>query len=188
LLLLLCRRSLGPDGTSSVRSIRWDGAIGNPNVDERLHGLHVLLRKQAKELGDGDVVHKAAVEVSPAAAGRVVVVDVPERVNPVGVVEMRVDAEYLAEYGLAVSEEVLWEAGGFAKPITFGGGSGGVGACLIDKVGWEDFVVRELADDPTLDERNVLDCGNPHWLFLRVKPGIGMAPARCEKYALTFQV
>ncbi len=47
------------DGASPFSSVRGNGSVGNPDIDQRLHRLHILLRQQAEELGDGDEVHEA---------------------------------------------------------------------------------------------------------------------------------
>ena len=56
----------------------------------------------------------------------------PERIDPVGVVDMGVDAVHLPENGLDVTEEVLLEASGFAYPVASARGGRRVrsgGAC-----------------------------------------------------------
>lgn len=79
LLLLL----LGDNGAGPVGCISRDASVRDPDVDERLHGLHVFVAEQAEQLRHGDKVYKAAVEVSPATGGWVAAVDVPEGVDPV---------------------------------------------------------------------------------------------------------
>jgi len=100
---------------------------------------------------------------------------VPERVDPVGVVEVGVQAEDLTEAGLDVAVEGLWETGALAEPVAScerrEGGGGGGGACCDrgvgisgveaaggvgrgaagDVVGGKGFRVVHLADDPALD-------------------------------------
>ena len=68
---------------STPSCILRDTAIGDPDINEGLHRFYILFAKKTKEFGNGDKVHEARVEISPAAAGRIGVVDVPERVDPV---------------------------------------------------------------------------------------------------------
>ena len=106
-----------PDRTSTSGGIGWDASIHNPNVYQRLHRLQILVGEETKQLGHGDEVYEAGIEVGPPATGRVGVVDVPKGIDPVRVIDVGVDPEYLPEDGLAVCEEVLREACRFAHPI-----------------------------------------------------------------------
>ena len=115
---------------------------------------------------------EAGVELGVAA-------DVPERVDPVAVVQVGVAAEHLAHDVLAVGVEVLRESAGLADPVIAGelgegrvegggargdggGGAGGgqaaggVGVVGGRGVGDEDSRVSDLADDPFLNQGNVL--------------------------------
>ena len=60
---------------------------------------------------------KARIEISPALIV-VISAEVPERVDPVGVVEMGVDPEDLAEACTTVVKERLRKASALAKPVT----------------------------------------------------------------------
>lgn len=63
---------------------------------------------------------EAGVEVGPTV--RIGTVGhMPERVDPVGVIQVRIQAEYLAETSLAVCKKRFGEAGGFAEPVASGG-------------------------------------------------------------------
>lgn len=63
---------------------------------------------------------EAGVEVGPTV--RVGTVGhMPERVDPVGVIQVCIQAEYLAETSLAVCKKRFGEAGGFAEPVASGG-------------------------------------------------------------------
>lgn len=62
-------------------------------------------------------MHEAGVEIRPAGTWWIGIVDMPEWIDPVGVIDVRVDSEDLAEDGLAVREEVLGKSGGFADPV-----------------------------------------------------------------------
>lgn len=162
------------DGASPLSRVRGNGSVGNPDIDQRLHWLHILLRQQAEELGDGNEVHEARIEIRPAI-GVGTAAHVPERVDPVGVVEVGVQAEDLTEAGLDVAVEGLWKTGALAEPVAAcergEGGGGGGGACCDrgvriggveaaggvgrgaagDVVGGKGFGVVHPSDDPALD-------------------------------------
>lgn len=103
------------NGQGTVGTVTWDRAIGDKDVDELLHGFEVTICEQAVQLADADKEAEAAVQVG--AAG---LVDVPEGVDEVGVVEVGVDAEHLAPGGAHITQEALGEAGCFAEPVTAG--------------------------------------------------------------------
>ena len=182
------------DDARPGRRLGRDAPVGDPDINEGLHGLHVALGQQAEELGDGDEVDEAAVEVGPAAGGRVLVLDVVEGVQPVGVVDVRVQPEHLPEDGLAVVEEGLREASGLAHPVVAGGegaegwgeGHGVVGPAgrvviLGDDevVGGEDVRVGELAADPALHHADVVRGGDFDGVLVAVEPGVGVGAGRC---------
>ena len=126
-----------------IRRICRNTPIRKPDINKRLHRLEILVRQQPKQFRNSNEVNKAAIEISPAAARRVTVVDVPERIYPMRVVDVGVHAEDLAEDGAAVCEEVLRKAGAFANPVAAGelversldvgwtGGDGGVGVSCV---------------------------------------------------------
>lgn len=62
---------------------------------------------------------EAGVEVGPTV-GVGTVGHMPERVDPVGVIQVCVQAEDLAETSFAVCKKRFGEAGGFAEPIAGG--------------------------------------------------------------------
>lgn len=80
------------------------------DVDQPLQRLHILATQQIIVHGDGDKVHKTAVEFQ-------VTVDVPERILPVPVVQVRVAAEHLLDDAFDISGEVGREARGLASPV-----------------------------------------------------------------------
>ena len=59
---------------------------------------------------------KARIEISPALIV-VISAEMPERVDPVGVVEMGIDTEDLTKARTAVVKKRLREASAFAKPV-----------------------------------------------------------------------
>ena len=79
-------------------------------VDQRLHGLHLLVRNKLVVLGDSHEVHKRHVK-------NVMFVDMPEGVQPVGVIKMGVATEHLFHDTLAVLIESRRETTGLADPI-----------------------------------------------------------------------
>lgn len=119
-------------------------------------------------------MHEARIEIRPAL-GAGTAAHVPEGVDPVGVVEVGVQAEDLTEAGLDVAVEGLWEPATLAKPVAARerrkGSRGGGGACCDrsvrtggveaaggvdrgaagDVVGGKGFGVVHLADYPALD-------------------------------------
>lgn len=91
---------------------------GNPllldeQVNQRLHGLHLLIGDELIVLGNGHKVNKAHVE-------DIVLINVPEGVQPVSMVEMGVAAEHLLHDSLAVLVEGLREAASLANPVIGG--------------------------------------------------------------------
>ena len=128
-------------------------------------------------------MHKRHVE-------NVVLVDVPERVQPVGVVKVGVTAEHLLHDTLAVFVKCWGEATGFANPLFSGRIHCRVRWCsahgLVDRkgvwcvghfVGGEHDRIMNLADDPffnTVDELGGRDLRSTpiH------EPGIGKARER----------
>ena len=192
------------DDTRARRRLCGDAAVRDPDIDQGLHGLHVALGQQAEQLGDADEVDEAAVEVGPAAGGRVLRLDVVERVQPVGVVDVRVQAEHLPEDGLAVVEEGLRETGALADPVGTAGegaqrggggrrargdGGAGVGAvepagevvrrCAGDGVRGEDVRVGQLAADPALDHADVVWGRDLDGVLVAVEPGVGVRAREC---------
>lgn len=90
-------------------------------------------------------------------------VNVPERVQPVGMVKVGIAAEHLLHDTLAVFVESRREPTGFADPI-FSGGVRSVGWrsaqsfvdskgvwCVGHLVGWEHDRVMDFADNPFLN-------------------------------------
>lgn len=160
----LVGRLLGPVAT--VQRLRRNPLLLDEQVNQGLHGLHLLVRDQLIILGDGDKVHKAHVQ-------DVVLVDVPEGVQPVSVVQMRVAAEHLLHDTLAVLVEGLWEPTGLSNPLIWvtirskrgggicrGSGRSSDGSGVLDGggfrnagdlLGGEHNGVMYLADDPLLD-------------------------------------
>lgn len=130
-------------------------------VDQRLHGLHLLVRNKLVVLGDSHEVHKRHVK-------NVMFVDMPERVQPVGVVKMGVATEHLFHDTLAVLIESRREPTGLANPILprsirsgvrWSNTCGLIGSkgfwCVGNLFSGEHDGVMDLADDPflhTVDE------------------------------------
>ena len=195
------------DGASPIRRIRRDAPIRHPDINQRLHRFHVPRAHQPKQLHNRNEVHKARVQIRPPTS--IAVRNVPERVHPVRVVQVPVDAEELAEDSFDVVEERLGEAGGFADPVAacelgkgrvegrWAGGDGGPGrGGEVDVVEagvrlcrghggerWvrgEDARVVDLADDPALHELDVVHGGNFDGLFVAIEPGVDVVAGRGE--------
>lgn len=102
------------NGLSTAGTLCRDGAVGHPNVDERQHGLQVALTKQSVQLADAGKEAERAIQVVAR------VLEVPEWLQVVAVVEMGVDTKHLAPGGTHVTEEGLWETSCFAEPVATG--------------------------------------------------------------------
>lgn len=101
----------GPEVCVLVRlGLGRKGAVGSPEVDEGLHRLKLMGLEHVQRGSGEDEVAEATVE-------RLLKVQVVEGLDEVGPVEVSVDAEHLAEDGLAHLDEVLREAGPLADPI-----------------------------------------------------------------------
>lgn len=64
-------------------------------------------------------MNEAGVEISPTV-GVGTVGHVPERVDPVGVIQVCIKTKNLAETRFTVRKKRFREAGGFAEPVTTG--------------------------------------------------------------------
>lgn len=100
-----------------------DGLRGNLllldiQIDEWLHRLHLLLSHELVVLGDCDKVDEAHVQ-------HFVAVDVPERIQPVAMVQVGVAAEHLLHDTLAILVEGRRETARLPNPILAGKGSQG---------------------------------------------------------------
>lgn len=161
---------------ATVQSLWGHPLLLNEQVDQRLHWLHLLVRDELVVLGDGDKVHEAHVQ-------DVVLVEVPEWVQPVRMVQVGVATEHLLHDTLAVLIECLGEAAGLANPLVcrcatrgswVGGIRGSGGGCsgtvgishrggfrgTVHLLGGEHDWVMDLADDPLLDAVDELRRGN----------------------------
>ena len=151
--------------------------IGNPNVDQRLHRLCISVREKAVEFGNCTKVDKARVEVSPTLP-IVLPTQVPERVDPMGMIEMRVDAENLTKACAAVMKECFGKACTLANPIAAVDIDGPERVCTrrsSRSFSRERFGVVNLAIHPPLDQVNVLGRRHRDRIFLVVQPGIRVA-------------
>ena len=133
-------------------------------------------------------------------------IQVPERLQPVAVVQVRVAAHHLPVYAADVGLKVLRKAGCLAEPVPArehaqrrvqrgragwngrrgatgcGGGvaryCGGGGGCgrgrsgVRGRVGGEERGVADLAEDPLLDQVDVLEGGDADRLLVAVEPGV----------------
>lgn len=167
LVSLVSCRLLSPVAT--IQGLWGYPLLLDEHVNQRLHRLHLLVRDELVILGDSDKVHEAHVQ-------DVVLVEVPEGVQPVCVVEMRIAAEHLLHNTLAVLVECLGKATGLANPLVCrcagrsrwaGGLRGSGGGCsrrgtvgISHRGGFRGAVhllrgehdgVMDLADNPLLD-------------------------------------
>lgn len=81
-----------------------------PQIDERLHGLNLLVANQAKQAPNIDEMDEACVELLVRA-------HVPEWLQPVSVVDMCVASHHLPVDRLDVPFEGFGEARRFAEPF-----------------------------------------------------------------------
>lgn len=166
---------------TTPKRLGWDPLLLDEYVEQRLHRLHLLIRNQFVVFGDGDKVDEAHVE-------DVMLVDVPEWVKPMRMVEVGIATEHLLHNALAILVECLGETTRLADPFLRLGVCAGVGwskpGGLIDGKGFRrvahdplsrehDWVV-DLADNPFLnavDEfgSRYLGCTTVH------KPSVGQA-------------
>lgn len=163
---------------ATCQRLRRDPLLLDEQVDKGLHRLHFLVRHELVVFGHRDKVDKAHVE-------NVMLVDVPEGVQPVRVVQVGVASEHLLHDALAVLVERLREAAGLADPLLPGSSAGP--ARFIDCKGvWytgnlfrgEHDRVVNLADNPflnTVDELGGRDLGGT----TVNQPGVGQAIRQC---------
>lgn len=146
-------------------------ALLNPDVDQRTHGLEILLAEQRVQASDVDEVDEAGVELPPCA-------QVPE-LEPVAVVDVCVAAQHLAVDVADLGRERGREVAALAQP-------GRVGVArwrlLVDGrqvaaegLGGEQSCIGDLTSDPFLNVRDVLVGGHAHALLVVVQPGVGCA-------------
>lgn len=173
------------------KSFWGDLLLLDEEVDQRLHWFHLLIGHKLVVLCDSNEVHKAHVQ-------DFVLVDMPERVLPMTMVEMRIAPEHLLHDPLAILVESLREATALSDPVLARkridrgievGGSGGDGGCCswsahvaggvscgrrVGSLGREHDRVMDLAHDPLLhavDELGRGDFGGPPV----DQPGVGEA-------------
>lgn len=87
---------------AAVQCLGGHPLLLDEEVDQRLHRLHLLVRDELVVLCNSDKVNEAHVQ-------DIVLVDVPEWVEPVGMVQMRVAAEHLLHDTLTILIEGLRE-------------------------------------------------------------------------------
>ena len=140
------------NSTGAVGCVGRNRPVGDPNVDQRLHRLSIPVREKAVEFSDRAKMDEARVEVSPTLP-IVLPAQVPERVDPMRMVEVRVDAENLTKACAAVMEECFRKARAFANPVaTINCGADWV--CIHGSsrsFSRESFGIVDLAIHPSLD-------------------------------------
>lgn len=153
-----------------------EGAIGGPEVNERLHRFQGRGLEHVQRRGRQQEVAETAVEL-------LLEVQMVEGLHEVRPIEVGVDAEHLQEDGLAYAREVLGETAPLADPIVRPaeedrvGDAGVVGERHAGGVGREDLGVVDFARDPALHQRHVLDRGQLDGLETRVEPRIRVVSA-----------
>lgn len=182
---------------TTVECLRRHTLLLDEQVNQGLHWLHLLVRDQLVVLSHSHKVDKAHVE-------DIMLVDMPEWVQPVGMVEMCVATEHLFHDSLAVFVEGLRETTRFANPLIPRSRavwpSWGRPFWLINRLpncsgsvlgggsfwGTSDFLGREhdgvvdLADNPFLDAVDKLG-GRDLRSTAVDKPGIGQAKDEIDR-------
>ena len=159
------------DGASAIGCISRNGTVGNPNVDQRLHRLRIPVCEKAVQFGDRAEVDKARIEVSPTLS-IILPAKMPERVDPMRMIEMCVDTKNLTKTCAAVMEECFREACALANPVTtVGFHARGSSRSL----GRECFGVVDFAIHPPLNQTDILRCRYGDRIFLVIQPGIRVA-------------
>lgn len=134
-----------------------DSLLFNEEIDQWLHRLHLFVRNKLVIFGDCNKMYETHVK-------DVVFINVPERVQPMCMVQMGVATEHLLHDSLTVFVKCLGEATGLANPLLTRrdrARTGGAGARdlmeregirqAVDLVGGEHNGVVDLADNPFLD-------------------------------------
>jgi hypothetical protein len=185
-----------PRRRSLLTRYRRQQALLTPQINQWLHRLNLLVTKQIEQLAHVDEVDKARVEL-------LVRIHIPEGLEPMAMVNVCVAAHHLAIDTLDVALERLGETRRLAEPVAacelgqWGvaaawaqglgcGAAAGEGARGIScggngnggGVSGEDIWVVDLADDPFLDEVDVLDCGDLDGFLLVVEPRVRVAAGR----------
>lgn len=149
-------------------------ALLEPDVEQRRHGLQLLVANEAEQAADVDKVDEARVEL-------LVGTQVPE-LEPVAVVDVGVAAQHLAVDVADVAAEVGWEVAGLAEPVCIAvcsNRSGGAGSKrwwdAAEGLGGKEGWVCHFACDPLLYVADVLVSGDADGFFGIVEPGVGCA-------------
>jgi len=173
----------------------WQEAPCHPDLNERLHWLHLLLSDQVEQPTHVDEVDEARVKL-------LVGVDVPERIQPVTVINVSIAAHHLSVYALNVRLEVLRETRGLSEPVAPGqSGERCVeisrtrrdrsvcsgcrdstrwicGWCLECDIDWKEIGIADFPVDPLLDQLNVLARWYLNWPLMIVQPSVRVARSR----------
>ena len=138
---------------SAVCRIGRNRPVSNPDIDQRLHRLRIPICEKAVEFGDCAKVDEARIEVSPPLS-IVLPAQVPERVDPMRVIEMSIDAENLTKACATIVEECLWKACALANPVATvrisADGHIYIHGCSR-RLGREGFWIVDFASHPPLD-------------------------------------
>lgn len=111
-----CQISIWHNLMGFLCGFRRNRPVPNPYLNKRLHRFRVPFREEAVQLSYGAEVYKAGVQVGPALRIRPAA-KMPEGIDPVRVIDVSIDSEYLAKTSPAVAKERLWKAGFLPKPF-----------------------------------------------------------------------
>jgi len=90
--------------------LRWEGSVGRPEIDQRLHGLKLSRLQHVQGSSRQHKVREATVEL-------LLKVEVVKGLGKVSPVQMGVDAEHLSEDHLANVDKLVREARSLADPF-----------------------------------------------------------------------
>lgn len=88
------------NGKSPIGTVSWNGSVRIPDVDEILHGLKVSLANQPKQFANAYKIAERGVQVHVIG-----IMNVPERVDEMCMIEMGVYTEHLTPSGSHVTKE-----------------------------------------------------------------------------------
>lgn len=142
-------------------------SLFDPDIDEWLHWLGVLVRQQSIETANICEVDETSVELS-------ICIDIPED-QPVSPVQVCIASEHLLVHVLNFGLKALGKARGLAEPVVaVCCNLSGIGQCWCgcEGVCWEQRWVEDLAVDPGLNVTNVRWSRKIHWVPILVDPSI----------------
>ena len=146
-----------------------------PQVDQGLHWLELCGSQQVESCGSQHKVAEAAIQL-------LLEVQVVKGLGKVCPVKMGVDPEHLQEDGLADGEELFGKSAPLPNPLvraveeSCGGNMKVVCKRNLGCLSRKHLGVVDLARDPSLHERDVLEGRKLNGLKFAIQPRIGVVP------------